>query len=64
MSKRKSAAASAVEFFQTAALDTAREVLAICVNTVKQRGGAETTKRAPRAPRTAATAASVGGGES
>jgi len=45
MSKRKSAAAAAVEFFQTASIDTAREVLAICANTVKQRNGVDAKPR-------------------
>lgn len=62
MSKRKSAAAAAVEFFQTADLGVAREILAICVNTVKGRGGAESTKRTPRKP--AAPAPAPGGGQS
>lgn len=52
MSKRKSAAAAAVEFFQTADIGVAREILAICINTVKQRGGAEAPRKKPaKSPR-------------
>jgi len=45
MSKRKSAAAAAVEFFQTAPIGTAEEILAICANTIKMRLRGETVPR-------------------
>lgn len=58
MSKRKDPAAEAVLFFNSAPIDTARTVLNICTNVVKQReGGEASTRRAPTRSRGSRAAA-------